>query len=70
MFSRSPTIIRIIWYKCALISSVTEKTAALEMCIQSLEGVSESRTSVVSVGESLGALDGVSNPHTHSRANG
>ncbi|MCI4374315.1 hypothetical protein PGIGA_G00004800 [Pangasianodon gigas] len=47
-----------------LVSSLTEKIAALEVRIQSLERVSESESSVVSVGESLDALGGVSNPPT------
>ncbi|MCJ8744398.1 hypothetical protein PDJAM_G00118210 [Pangasius djambal] len=44
------------------VSSLTEKIAALEVRIQTLERVSESESSVISVGESLDASGGVSNP--------
>ena len=66
MFSHSSSVVSInfICDKCMLVSSLTEKIAALEVRIQSLERVSESESSVVSVGESLDALGGVSNPPT------
>ncbi|XP_053085594.1 uncharacterized protein LOC128317482 [Pangasianodon hypophthalmus] len=66
MFSHSSSVVSnsFICDKCMLVSSLTEKIAALEVRIQSLERVSESESSVVSVGESLDALGGVSNPPT------
>ncbi|XP_053094978.1 uncharacterized protein LOC128319677 isoform X2 [Pangasianodon hypophthalmus] len=66
MFSHSSSVVSnsFICDKCMLVSSLTEKIAALEVRIQTLERVSESESSVVSVGESLDALGGVSNPPT------
>lgn len=44
------------------IGSLTEKTAALEVAIQTPERVSESKSYVVSVGKDLDALGRISNP--------
>lgn len=47
---------------CLLVSSLTKKITDLEVHIQSLDRIIESESSAVSVGESLDALGGLSNP--------
>lgn len=60
MFSQSSSVIsnNVICDKCTLIRTLMEKISALEVRSQTLERVSDSESSVVSVGESLDASGG------------
>ncbi|XP_060779402.1 uncharacterized protein LOC132887789 [Neoarius graeffei] len=66
MFSHSSSVASdsFICDKCKLVSSLTEKITVREACVQALEKTSKHENSVVSVGESLDAQGGVSNPPT------
>lgn len=66
MFSHSSSIINncFICDKCVLVSSLIKKIAPLELHFQKLESICESKSSIVSIGEILDALCGVSNPPT------
>ncbi|XP_060763863.1 uncharacterized protein LOC132872794 [Neoarius graeffei] len=66
MFSHSSSVASdsFICDKCRLVSSLTEKIIVLEARIHALEKVNENENGVVSVGESLDARGGVSNPPT------